>query len=49
MLITPSSKQKEIIEQNISMAKNINKLDCDYNTYDILISYAGSEYNYDEK
>lgn len=33
MLINPSSKQKEIIEENIRMAKNINKLDCDYNTY----------------
>lgn len=40
MLINPSSKQKEIIEENIRMAKNINKLDCDYNTYSEFVKIA---------
>lgn len=33
MLINPTLKQKEIIEKNVSLAKAINELDCDYNTY----------------
>lgn len=33
MLINPTLKQKEIIEKNVALAKSINKLDCDYNTY----------------
>lgn len=33
MLINPTLKQKEIIEKNVSLAKVINGLDCDYNTY----------------
>lgn len=40
MMIEPSSKQKEIIKQNISMAKNINKFDCDYNTYPEFVKVA---------
>lgn len=33
MLISPTLEQKEIIEKNVALAKSINGLDCDYNTY----------------
>lgn len=40
MLINPTLKQKEIIEKNVSLAKAINELDCDYNTYPEFIKIA---------
>ena len=40
MLINPTLKQKEIIEKNVSLAKAINELDCDYNTYSEFVKIA---------
>ena len=40
MLINPTLKQKEIIEKNVSLAKAINELDCDYNTYPEFVKIA---------
>lgn len=40
MLISPTLKQKEIIEKNVSLAKAINELDCDYNTYPEFVKIA---------
>ena len=40
MLINPTLKQKETIEKNVALAKSINKLDCDYNTYSEFVKIA---------
>lgn len=40
MLISPTLKQKEIIEKNVALAKSINELDCDYNTYSEFVEIA---------
>ena len=40
MLISPNKEQKEIIESNVALAKSINELDCDYNTYPELVKIA---------
>lgn len=54
MLINPALKQKEIIEKNVSLAKAINELDCDYNTYSEFVKIAcgnliGEEYPVNEE
>ena len=40
MLISPTLKQKEIIGKNVALAKSINELDCDYNTYSEFVKIA---------
>lgn len=40
MLISPNKEQKEIIENNVALAKSINGLGCDYNTYPEFVKIA---------